>query len=617
MAEKKVVIVDLKIETGAYLKNVVDAKAKVNELKAANAALKASIQEAFAAGDSVEELNLALATNEAALRDANTELKQYEKQVDNATKANKAAAGSYEELYRQYTDAEIRLKTLEGTVKRNADGTIELTDEYKTAKEEVLKLKDALLEFNGGIKDGRLNVGNYSQAIEGALGKLDGFGKALGPAGEGLSSIAQGFETVKGAAGGIKGAFENGITAIRNIGTTGVNAAKLLRVAFISTGIGALAIAVGALIAYFTKTLDGSRQIKVAFAAIGGAVNSVLQFLGKLGGQLISVFTSPIENGKKVVEFIKNTYIKAWQGIGQVIQGVFTLDFDKVKQGVNTVGDAIGNAAKPVKDIRDGLKAAGAAAVQAAKDSAALEKRNQAIAQLKRESAAQDVKDKNTAENLVKLAEDKSKSESERLQALRDAATLEQQIEARRLKIAEETLAIKREELRINGASEDLLNEIAASEAEVATIKAETSAKVTDAQIKERNLERDFAAQRAAFKVAESQAELALLQAQGRDTVAIRKQIAEQEKQAALASLSEGSSEAQLVILPEFQSIRRGDAEDWARSEAVSAGLGQSGELMLRLSEGVKSFYGHQGLSHIPMSTLSSHLKQQLQQLMR
>ena len=86
---------------------------------------------------------------------------------------------------------------------------------------------------------------------------------------------------------------------------------------------------------------------------------------------------------------------------------------------------------------------------------------------------------------------------------------------------------------------------------------------------------------------------------------------------ASLASLSEASSETQLVILPEFQSIRRGDAEDWARSEAVSAGLGQSGELMLRLSEGVKSFYGHQGLSHIPMSTLSSHLKQQLQQLMR
>lgn len=547
MAERKTVIVDLKLETGAYLKNVVDAKAKVGELKAANLALKASIEQAAAAGENLDDLNVALAANEAALRDANTELKQYEKQVDNATKANKAAAGSYEELYRQYVDAEIRLKTLADTVQRNADGTIELTDEYKAASDEVRRLKDGLLEFNAGIKDGRLNVGNYSQAIEGAIGKLGGLGKSLGPAGQSLVAVSEGFEAVKSAAGGLKENVTGFGESLKSAGGLGANAMKLLRTGIISTGIGALVVLVGSLVAYFTKTLDGSRQIKVAFAAIGGAVNNLLQFLGKLGGQLIGVFTSPIETGKKVIDYLNNTYVKAWLGIGKVLKGVFTLDPQAIKEGADQVGKAVSNAVAPVKAVAAGFKEAGASAVQAAKDAADLEKRTQKVAQLKRESAAQDVKDKSAAENLVKLAEDRSLSEEQRIQALRDAAALEQQVEARRLKIAEETLAIKREELRINGASEELLNDIAAQEAEVATIKAETAGKVADANIKERTLQRDFAAQRAAFLVAEAQAELALLQAKGEDTVAIRKRIADEERKAALAALSEGTASREAI----------------------------------------------------------------------
>jgi hypothetical protein len=72
----------------------------------------------------------------------------------------------------------------------------------------------------------------------------------------------------------------------------------------------------------------------------------------------------------------------------------------------------------------------------------------------------------------------------------------------------------------------------------------------------------------------------------------------------------------QLVVLPEFQSIRRADAEDWARSEAVSEGLGQSSQRVVRLFQEVERIYVEGGHSHIPMGELSAKLKEKLQSLM-
>lgn len=513
MAEKKTVIIDLKIDTGAYIKNVVDAKSKVADLKAANVELKKSIAEAAASGGELGALNVQLAENEAALRDANTVLKQYEKQVDNAVKANKALDGSYEQLYRQWVDADIALKNLSGTLKQNEDGTFELTEEYTAAQERVLKLKEGLLAFNAGIKDGRLNVGNYAQAMEAVVAKLDAVGAAVEKTADKVGELGDKFGVnigpIKTAVSGLKQGFDIASQGVTKFAGTGSGAAKILRVAFLSTGIGALVVAVGSLVAYFTQTAEGSKKLKVVLAAIGGVVTSLVKSFAEMG-----------------------------KGLFTIIQGIATFDLSKIKEGAGAVGDAFSGAADKARD--------------AANASMEIVKRQGELEKLKRQAAVLDVQEKNRAENLMKLAEDKSKTESERLQALRDAAELEQKVEARRLQIAQETLDLKRKELAINGESKDLLDEIAASEAEIATIKAEANSKVTDAQIKERNLERDFANQRAARAVAESQAELALLQAQGRDTIAIRKKIAEQEKQVALLSAAE-SGEARSTIEKQYQ----------------------------------------------------------------
>ena len=57
------------------------------------------------------------------------------------TAAQKANGTSYNDLYRIWVASEAKLKSLEGTLKRNADGTFKLTEEYKKAKIESSNAK--------------------------------------------------------------------------------------------------------------------------------------------------------------------------------------------------------------------------------------------------------------------------------------------------------------------------------------------------------------------------------------------------------------------------------------------------------------------------------------------
>lgn len=73
--------------------------------------------------------------------------------------------GSYKQLNALIQIEETKLKNLEGTLQRNADGSIILTDAYVDQKKVVEELNKKRIEFDQGISVGRTNVGNYSMSI--------------------------------------------------------------------------------------------------------------------------------------------------------------------------------------------------------------------------------------------------------------------------------------------------------------------------------------------------------------------------------------------------------------------------------------------------------------------
>lgn len=102
-----------------------------------------------------------------AQRDVNRELNL------NAT-INESATNSYENLTAQYALGQKRLKELEGTLRLNKNGTIELSDEYKEQFEALNNLKSGLIQFDLAIKNGGTSVGLYDKTLEGAKEAVNG-----------------------------------------------------------------------------------------------------------------------------------------------------------------------------------------------------------------------------------------------------------------------------------------------------------------------------------------------------------------------------------------------------------------------------------------------------------
>ena len=113
----------------------------------------------------------------AQLKVAQKEQRQATATLEKMTAAQKANGTSYNDLYRIWVASEAKLKSLEGTLKRNADGTFKLTEEYKKAKIESSNAKKALDEFGKGINNNKLNVGNYTESVKEALKQTGLFGR--------------------------------------------------------------------------------------------------------------------------------------------------------------------------------------------------------------------------------------------------------------------------------------------------------------------------------------------------------------------------------------------------------------------------------------------------------
>jgi len=192
--EKKTYLVNIESNLDKYSEDAAAAAKEVEKLTVENVKLKGSTT---ATAKDIE-------ANNAALRNAQKEYKQAKNLVDLQTSANKAQAGSYEQLLRIHRLNEIALKTASGTMKRNEDGTYSLTAKYIALSKNVDTSKRSLDAFGKGIHDNRLNVGNYGEAIGGAF-------KAAGTSIKDMALNLVSFATVAALAAkaidGIKEAF--------------------------------------------------------------------------------------------------------------------------------------------------------------------------------------------------------------------------------------------------------------------------------------------------------------------------------------------------------------------------------------------------------------------------
>lgn len=189
--------------------------------------------------------------------------------------------------------------------------------------------------------------------------------------------------------------------AASNAAIKGVNAAlSLMRVALIATGIGAFIVALGSLVAYFTRTQKGVDQMNRVLKGLGAVVDGLIDRFAKFGSGVWKLFTG---QWKEAVEEFKGAFNGA------------------------------------ISEIRDNFQ-----------EGFGVEKARQELEATYQRINKQRAEDRARIKELNKIAEDTTKSLSVRADAARKAIQLEQQGLDKLIAAKEKELDLQRRENEIS-----------------------------------------------------------------------------------------------------------------------------------------------------------------------
>jgi len=211
---------------------------------------------------------------------------------------------------------------LNPAIKEEAD-LIELLNNRLDENNEFIKNNASAYERQ------KINIGNYSESIKEALTDLDIFNR------QGLMTfIAKSQE-----AGGVGNVL---VSTFKQI-TTGIAGITRASLAFIATPIGAVISAIGlvlgGLIKYLSSTQEGIDKITAVTRPLMAVFDSLIGLVQEVGKYLFDAFSNPKKTLEDVYNFVKDQIITVFTAYGKVLEGIFTLDWSRMKEGLQEIGD--------------------------------------------------------------------------------------------------------------------------------------------------------------------------------------------------------------------------------------------------------------------------------------
>ena len=240
---------------------------------------------------------------------------------------------------------------------------LDIADENNA--ESLAELNAALDKNNAFIKENvsayeqqKIGIGDYQTAIENALGGTKLFGVGLNDVKNTFQNFSPILKTIQGELTGIKDSFKQATAgtqgfskaqkamAVTTAATSG--ALKLLRVALIATGIGAIVVVLGSLIAFLASTQKGIDLVTSVTRPLSAVFGTLVGILQEVGEFLFEAFSNPQKTIKEVYDFVKNNVIAQFKALAKILEGIFTMDFGLLKEGFSDLAD---NATKNINLI--------------------------------------------------------------------------------------------------------------------------------------------------------------------------------------------------------------------------------------------------------------------------
>lgn len=215
-------------------------------------------------------------------------------------------------------DLRKELKDLKDQLLNTQKGTEEYSAAMQRAANIQKDLKDQMLEINNSAMDFGQKIGNCTKALSGISGAITAATGALSLFGveneEAQKKITATMTSLIGITQGLS-KLDDGIKAFKRL-TIAVNASSKamngFKIALISTGIGALVVVLGSVIAYWDEFTE----------AIGLSAQQ-MERLGDIARGVFNVFTSSLKG--------------IAQALGKMLKGDFKGAWDSLKNGFSVV----------------------------------------------------------------------------------------------------------------------------------------------------------------------------------------------------------------------------------------------------------------------------------------
>jgi len=415
-----------------------------------------------------ENIILNIEINQKEVESANLAIIKTREDILKLKDANKELAASKKQGTTEFVKNEAAIKALNKTVTENQrviiaseKAQLSNTGSLRQLREQ---LKVATSQYDDLTQAQRENEdvgGALQKQIKGLSGSLTTLEKDTGRGGRGVGFYTEG---IKDAAEQ-SGLFGGALSTLKNLQLAYTTASKVATTstasfgkALIATGIGAVLVLLGGLITFLTSSQEGLDKVSQAFAGVKTFVAVFVDALAGLGKQIF------------------DNIMPALKGLGNIIAGIVTFDFEKMKEGANQIGEALDNI-DPIN-----LKKVGIDALLAGESMRQLTKEFQ---QVERAEADLNVERKKSRVLILQLKQDaldETKTLKEREELLRRAIGLEQQGIDKSIELAEKRLKIVQDQKGLTNSLEEDNQQIRDIEIEIAGLQEESLNKQIELQ---------------------------------------------------------------------------------------------------------------------------------------
>lgn len=367
-------VLNIEVNYADGIKAIAEYKTQIDALKKSEQEYKKQLKEGTV---TQQEYNERMTESKLKIAELNNAARTMEKQLSNQLKIQKEQEGSLKQMRAELSNMTAAYDAMSKAEREGAKG-IEL-------KEKINETTTALKKQEEETQRYYRNVGNYTNSIieaananipfvneiNNSITALKGLGGYLKDVGDELKNIGVQFKTAQVETVGMTTAQKSLTTAL-NLTSA---AFKVLKVAIISTGIGALVIALGSLVSFFTKTQAGIEMASKAMAGLGAIVNVIIDRLSKVGSAIVNLF-----------------------------KGNFKQSANDMKGAFKGIGDEMEREVKLAVQLKDALNQ--------------IEKQEVTLSMRRASNKAQ-------IEELKKISDDTTKSTNERIAAAQKAYALE------------------------------------------------------------------------------------------------------------------------------------------------------------------------------------------------